>query len=95
MKSKSLPASGPKMIGHSTLGAPSQHTQASRKGKRSWRKNVDIEDIEEGLEGLRAEERITGYADDLDQIEPVHRNSLSILGQLCKRKETTNSSRSM
>ncbi|KAF9461790.1 ribosome biogenesis protein Nop53/GLTSCR2 [Collybia nuda] len=44
----------------SATGAPSQHNQASRKGKRSWRKNVDIEDVEEGLEGMRAEERITG-----------------------------------
>jgi len=43
------------------LGAPSQHTQGSRKGKRAWRKNVDIGDVEEGLEGLRTEERVTGY----------------------------------
>ena len=45
---------------HSSVGAPSQHNQASRKGKRAWRKNVDIGDVEEGLEGLRAEERVTG-----------------------------------
>ncbi|EIN14662.1 P60-like protein [Punctularia strigosozonata HHB-11173 SS5] len=44
----------------SSLGAPSQHTQGSRKGKRAWRKNVDLQDVEEALEGLRAEERITG-----------------------------------
>lgn len=44
----------------STTGAPSQHNQTSRKGKRAWRKNVDIEDVEEGLEGMRAEERVTG-----------------------------------
>ncbi|KAF9531185.1 ribosome biogenesis protein Nop53/GLTSCR2 [Crepidotus variabilis] len=44
----------------STLGAPSQHNQSSRKGKKSWRKNVNIEDLEERLEGLRAEERVIG-----------------------------------
>jgi nucleolar protein 53 len=44
------------------LGAPSQHNQGSRKGKRAWRKNVNISEVEEGLEGLRAEERVTGYA---------------------------------
>ncbi|KAF9484273.1 P60-like protein [Pholiota conissans] len=44
----------------STVGAPSQHSQSSRKGKRAWRKNVNIEDVEEVLEGLRAEERIVG-----------------------------------
>ncbi|KAF8893071.1 P60-like protein [Infundibulicybe gibba] len=44
----------------SVLGAPSQHTQTSRKGKRAWRKNIDIGDVEDGLEGLREEERVTG-----------------------------------
>lgn len=44
----------------SSLGAPSQHNQTSRKGKKAWRKNVDIEDVEQGLEGLRGEERVYG-----------------------------------
>ncbi|KAI0943675.1 hypothetical protein AcW1_002776 [Taiwanofungus camphoratus] len=44
----------------SSIGAPAQRNQGSRKGKRAWRKNVDIEEIEEGMEGLRAEERVTG-----------------------------------
>jgi len=44
----------------SAVGAPAQTTQSSRKGKRAWRKNVDIADVEEGLEELREEERITG-----------------------------------
>lgn len=44
----------------SVLGAPSQHSQSSRKGKRAWRKNVNIEDVEKGLETIRAEERSTG-----------------------------------
>ncbi|KIM41216.1 hypothetical protein M413DRAFT_18869 [Hebeloma cylindrosporum] len=44
----------------SVVGAPSQHNQSSRKGKRAWRKNVNIEDVEEVLEGMRAEERVIG-----------------------------------
>ncbi|KZT26047.1 tumor suppressor protein Gltscr2 [Neolentinus lepideus HHB14362 ss-1] len=46
----------------SSVGAPSQLKQGSRKGKKAWRKNVDIEGVEEGLEGLRVEERVTGSA---------------------------------
>ncbi|KAG7445321.1 P60-like protein [Guyanagaster necrorhizus] len=44
----------------SAVGAPSQHNQSSRKGKRAWRKNVNIEDVEEALEGMREEERVVG-----------------------------------
>lgn len=44
----------------SSIGAPAQHNQSSRKGKKAWRKNVDLEEVEGGLEGLRAEERVTG-----------------------------------
>lgn len=44
----------------SVVGAPSQFKQASRKGKKSWRKNVNLEDVETGLEGMRVEERETG-----------------------------------
>lgn len=36
-------------------------TQPSRKGKKAWRKNVDITEIEKTLEGIRDEERITGF----------------------------------
>ncbi|KAI9513523.1 tumor suppressor protein Gltscr2 [Russula earlei] len=46
----------------SIVGAPAQHNQSSRKGKKAWRKNVDIEDLEEKLEGLREEERTFGLA---------------------------------
>ncbi|KAF7371023.1 Ribosome biogenesis protein NOP53 [Mycena sanguinolenta] len=44
----------------SAIGAPSQHNQPSRKGKKAWRKNVDLQEVEEGIEELRAEERATG-----------------------------------
>jgi len=56
-----------KKSSRSLVGAPSQHNQSSRKGKRAWRKNVDIEDVEEVLEGMRAEERVTGYIILLDK----------------------------
>jgi nucleolar protein 53 len=44
-------------------GAPQQHKQPSRKGKKAWRKNVDVTDIQEGLEEVR-EELIKGYGLD-------------------------------
>ncbi|KAI5984074.1 P60-like protein [Pisolithus albus] len=44
----------------SALGAPSQLTQASRKGKRAWRKNIDMQGVEDAMESLRAEERVVG-----------------------------------
>lgn len=34
--------------------------KTSRKGKKAWRKNVDIAEIEENLSELRDEERTTG-----------------------------------
>jgi len=42
------------------LGAPAQLSQKSRKGKKAWRKNIDVSGIEEALESAREEERITG-----------------------------------
>ena len=41
-------------------GAPQQYKQSSRKGKKAWRKNVDVTDIQEGLEEVR-DELIKGY----------------------------------
>jgi nucleolar protein 53 len=41
-------------------GAPQRHKQPSRKGKKAWRKNVDVSDIQEGLELIR-DEVIKGY----------------------------------
>ncbi|KAJ7272728.1 P60-like protein [Mycena haematopus] len=55
----------------SAVGAPSQHNQPSRKGKKAWRKNVDLQEVEEGIEELRAEERATGtflYKQQDDQL---------------------------
>ena len=41
-------------------GAPQQLKQPSRKGKKAWRKNVDVTEIQEGLEEVR-DELIKGY----------------------------------
>ncbi|KAL7420407.1 hypothetical protein Q5752_005377 [Cryptotrichosporon argae] len=42
------------------IGAPAQHGQSSRKGKKAWRKNVDVGEVEAALERARGEERVTG-----------------------------------
>ncbi|KAK6381269.1 hypothetical protein LTS17_004326 [Exophiala oligosperma] len=39
----------------SDIGAPQQLKQSSRKGKKAWRKNVDITEVQTGLENLREE----------------------------------------
>ncbi|KAL9059457.1 MAG: hypothetical protein Q9162_001155 [Coniocarpon cinnabarinum] len=43
-----------------TTLAPSSYSQPSRKGKKAWRKNVDIEPVTTGLESARQEYRQTG-----------------------------------
>jgi hypothetical protein len=52
-----MPIIAPKTV---APGAPQQHKQPSRKGKKAWRKNVDVTEIQEGLEELR-DEVIKGY----------------------------------
>ena len=39
----------------SNIGAPQQHKQPSRKSKKAWRKNVDVTDVQAGLEEYREE----------------------------------------
>ena len=46
----------------SVVGAPSQLSQNTRRGKKAWRKNIDIDNVEEGLETIRTEERVLGTA---------------------------------
>ncbi|KAL1955294.1 hypothetical protein VTO42DRAFT_8826 [Malbranchea cinnamomea] len=36
--------------------APQQYNQPSRKGKKAWRKHIDLTDVQEGLERVREEE---------------------------------------
>ncbi|TKA38822.1 hypothetical protein B0A54_08786, partial [Friedmanniomyces endolithicus] len=38
-----------------TVTAPATHKQPSRKGKKAWRKNVDISAVQTGLEEVRDE----------------------------------------
>ncbi|KAL0091804.1 ribosome biogenesis protein Nop53/GLTSCR2 [Phycomyces blakesleeanus] len=40
--------------------------QPSRKGKKAWRKNIDITGVEDGLEVLRSEERVRGKTTPLE-----------------------------
>lgn len=44
------------------ITAPKQYSQPSRKGKKAWRKNVDIDEVQDGLRLLKDEE-IKGYED--------------------------------
>lgn len=41
--------------------APATYKQPSRKGKKAWRKNVDVTEVQDGLEELN-EAIIKGYA---------------------------------
>lgn len=43
-----------------TIDAPKQFSQPSRKGKKAWRKNIDVTEVQEGLRLLKDEE-IKGY----------------------------------
>lgn len=38
-----------------SIEAPSQYSQPSRKGKKAWRKNVDVSEVNKGLEVLNDE----------------------------------------
>ena len=52
-----------------TGAAPAQYKQASRKGKKAWRKNVDVTQIQSGLEDVR-DQIIQGYVPPLPQLLP-------------------------
>lgn len=45
-----------------SMGRPAQPAQKSRKGKKSWRKNIDLDDIEQDLEANREKEIVLGPA---------------------------------
>lgn len=42
------------------IRAPATHTQPSRKGKKAWRKNVDLTEVQQGLDEVRDEIIKTG-----------------------------------
>ncbi len=43
-----------------TTSAPKRRKNASKKSKKSWRKNTDLDDVEEFLDDVRLEERLGG-----------------------------------
>lgn len=45
-----------------SLGRPAQYQRPSRKGKKAWRKNIDLSATEAALEDIREQERILGAA---------------------------------
>lgn len=45
----------------SAIGAPAQYKQTNRKGKKAWRKNIDIQPEEQALEKVREIEQALGY----------------------------------
>lgn len=51
------------------IGRPETKSQPSRKGKRAWRKNIDLDDLHEGLEESRELERTVGVKAP-ENIEP-------------------------
>ncbi|WVN87578.1 uncharacterized protein L203_102761 [Cryptococcus depauperatus CBS 7841] len=71
------------------LGAPATHSQTSRKGKKAWRKNIDISKIEEAFENALEEERMTGgsfAAKSNDQLYVVDTVGDSTVGAKAKRQ---------
>ncbi|AMD19045.1 HBR144Cp [Eremothecium sinecaudum] len=71
---------------------PSQYRQPSRKGKKAWRKNIDLEDIEKKIE-LNREKEITHGTDNLaslpgDALFQVDLDGDEVLkSKLIKRKQ--------
>lgn len=59
------------------VDAPQQFKQPSRKGKKAWRKNVDVTEVQEGLRMLKDEE-IKGYVD----LFPIFYNFFYYFGSL-------------
>lgn len=59
----------------SAVDAPQQHNQPSRKGKKAWRKNVNITEVQQGLQSAR-EEAIQGCA-SYQTCPSIHTNCCS------------------
>lgn len=53
----------------SDLGRPSQKTQRSRKGKKAWRKNIDLDDFEQNLDNVRESEIVLGPQQELFTVD--------------------------
>ena len=55
------------MAAGSKVTRPSQYNQSSRKGKKAWRKNIDLTDIEHSIES-KAEQEITHGVQDITSL---------------------------
>jgi len=76
-----MPIIKPAMV---SPGAPQQHKQTSRKGKKAWRKNVDVTEVEEGLEQVR-DELIAGGV--IAEKRSVDLFTLDTIGDLAMQKK--------
>ncbi|KAJ5545162.1 hypothetical protein N7461_007466 [Penicillium sp. DV-2018c] len=47
-----------------SVEAPNQYRQPSRKGKKAWRKNVDVTEVQEGLRDLKEAEIVGGLVSE-------------------------------
>jgi nucleolar protein 53 len=56
-------------MAESAVLPPKQYSQPSRKGKKAWRKNVDVTEVQAGLEEL-SEAVIKGYILPLNCLVP-------------------------
>lgn len=76
----------------SAVHRPSQYKQPSRKGKKAWRKNIDISDVEKGLQDKHDLE-ITHGTQDLSQLQDDKlfqvddQGDLDLKSKLIKRKQ--------
>lgn len=72
--------------------APKQFSQPSRKGKKAWRKNVDVTAVEDGLVELN-KELISGYVADCSiSLRPVANSDSESIVVLSKRSRPKRSS---
>ena len=53
-------------------GAPKRSKKASKKNKKSWRKNIDLDDVEDFLDDQRLEERLGGAFKDREDAQLFH-----------------------
>ncbi|KAI9471430.1 ribosome biogenesis protein Nop53/GLTSCR2 [Zychaea mexicana] len=61
--------------------------QPSRKGKKAWRKNIDMQPVDEALESLRVEERVRGEGTKIDDLFTIDTTGdLQVKRQLARDK---------
>lgn len=75
-----------------TVKRPAQHRQSSRKGKKAWRKNIDLTDIEQSIERQKDQEVTHGTSDigtltDNALFEVDDTGDSALKNKLIKRKQ--------